>query len=235
MTLLSGFLIVTLFGGFGSFELWSLTSILAAFKRMSSPPHPALKGTGVGNRRDIGTDPDESPVNVVNKGCLTIVMHLFLQAAVLGGLGIYLSSLPEASSQQLFPDIGTGECVVGAVSAGVLGVVLRAMVWNSRAIGNLYHRMVSPPDPTLPKATPVAAAAGAATKTPSGSAAAAAAVVISPKPPNVHYVGATPTISPLDVLGQGCLEIAGRLILQVLLFGVLGLWGWLVYGYMSSK
>jgi hypothetical protein len=235
MTLFDGFLIATLFGLFGTFELWSLTSIHAAMGRMSSPPHPGLRQTGVGNRNEISTDPDQSPVDVVGRGCRTIVMHLLLQTLVLGGLGIYLLSLPEASAQQLFPETGTGECVVGGVSAAVLAIVLRTMVWNWGMIVNLYHRMVSPPNPALPRATPVAAAAGAATETPSGGAAAAAAVVISPEPPNVHYVGARPAISPLDVIGQGCLEIAGRLVLQALLLGMLGLWGWLVYGYLSSR
>jgi hypothetical protein len=235
MTLLHGFLIATLFGIFASFELLSLTSIWAAIRRMSSPPHPVLKPTGVGNRRDIGTDPDESPVDVVNKGCRTIVVNLFLQAVVLGISGILLFSTPEASAQQWFPEIGTGECVVGAVSAAVLGIVVRTMWWNWGMIINLYNRMVRPPNPALPRATPVAAAAGAATETPSGGVAAVAAVVIAPGPPNVHYVGATPTISPLDVLGQGCLEIVARLILQALLFGVLGFWILLVYNYMSYQ
>jgi hypothetical protein len=236
MTFPHGFLIATLLGLFGTFEVWSLISILAAISRMTTPPDPAVTPKPVlnqGNRSDIGTDPIRSPVDIVVGGCLTIIMHLVLQALVLGG-SIYLLSSPEVSVQRLFPDPATGQCVVGAMSVGVLGSVIRALVWNWDAIEKLYSRMVNPPKPSLPKATPVAAGAGAEVVTPSGDAAAAAAVMIAPGPPNVHYVGATPTISPLDVLGQGCLEIVARLILQALLFGVLGFWAWLVYSYLSS-
>jgi hypothetical protein len=236
MTVLDGLLIATLFGVFGTFEVWSLSTILAAISRMSSPPHPTLRPTGEGNRRDIGTDPDVSPVNVVSHGCRTIITHLLLQGLVLGGLGTFLLSMQRASAQQLFPETGADNCAVGVVSAAVLGVVLRTMWWNWVVIGNLYHRMVRPPNPTLPKATSaVAVSSTAVTATPSGGAAASATAVASAGPPNTHNVGATPTISPLDVLGQGCLEIAGRLILQVFLLGVLGSWVWLVHGYLSSR
>jgi hypothetical protein len=238
MTLFDGFLIATLLGIFGSFELWSLTSIFAAFKRMSSPPHPALAPQRIpnrGNRSDIGTDPNVSPVNVVGSSCLTIIFQLFLQASVLGGSAIYLSSLPEASAQQLFPGAATGKCVVGAATAGVLGAVLRALVWNWGAIGNSYRKMVNPPNPSLPKAAVAASASSeASAKAPSvGDVAVSTSVAVTIGPPNAHLVGATPAISPLDVLGQGCLELAARLILQALLFGVLGFWAWLVYSYMS--
>jgi hypothetical protein len=236
MTFSHGLLFATLLGLFGTFELWSLTGIFAAIKRMSSPPHPALKPKLIpdeGYHSDIGTDPIKSPANIVVGGCLTIIGHLILQVVVLGG-SIYFLSSPQVSVQRLFPDPATGQCVVGAATAGVLGIVLRTLVWNWDAIGNLWGKMMNPPKPALPKANPVIAVAGAATATPSGGTAAVAAVAISPEPPNVHYVGATPPMSPIDVLGQGCLEIVARLILQVLLFGVLGFWAWLVYSYMSN-
>ena len=236
MTLSHGFLIATLLGLFGTFELWSLTGIFAAFRRMSSPPHPAVapQRTNRGNRSDVGTDPNVSPVNVVSSGCLTIFMHLFLQALVLGGSMYFLSS-PEVSVQRLFPDPATGQCVVGAASAGVLGIVLRALVWNWDGIVNMYHKMVNPPRPSLPKAAVAASASSkASAKAPSvGDVAVSTSVAVTIGPPNAHLVGATPMISPLDVLGQGCLEIVARLILQALLFGVLGFWAWSVYGYMS--
>ncbi len=232
MTLLHGFLIATLFGIFAFFELLSLTSIQAAMRRMSSPPHPGLRRTGVGNRNEVSTDPDQSPVDVVGRGCRTIAINLLLQAMVLGG-SMYFLSLPEASAQQLFPETGAGECVVGGVSAAVLAIVLGTMVWNWRMIINLHHRMVSPPNPTLPRAiSEVAVTITAITATPSGGVTASGTAAAA-GPLNAHSLGARPAISPLDVIGQGCLEIVARLILQALLFGVLGFWGWLVYSYMT--
>jgi hypothetical protein len=150
MNLLAGFMVATLFGLVARVLGRSLATVQAEIARMTSPPHPAFRPTGRPRVMGIDTDPDVSPIQVLNRGCIRIIAHLLLQAIIWGGIILVLFLLPES----VFPEEIPEDTLVGALFAVLLGLLVNALVWNWSVIVQLYRRMIEPPSPTLPYERP---------------------------------------------------------------------------------
>ncbi len=99
-----------------------------------------------------------------------------------------------------------GEFLGGIVCAAILGLLVLMIIRNWWAIANLYQKMVNPPNPSLSWETD----------------------------PNDHHVAAKPGQSACDVVAGGCIKIIGRVILQILLIGLLGLTLLGMYRYLTG-
>lgn len=150
MNFLAGFVGAGIVGLIGTILAQALANIEAANKRMSSPPKPALRATEEENIKGIGTDPDQSPIQVLNAGCWTIVGNLLLVAIIFISIALIFTSIPEDALQQEIPE----ETLVGIFYAALLGALIRAILWNWGEIVNLYRRMINPPEPTLQSTEP---------------------------------------------------------------------------------
>jgi hypothetical protein len=98
------------------------------------------------------------------------------------------------------------EFFVGIVFAAILGLLGSSIIRNWWIIANLYRKMVNPPNPSLSWEAD----------------------------PNDHHVAAKPGQSACDVVAGGCIEIIGRVILQILLIGLLGLTLLGMYRYLAG-
>lgn len=229
MEFVLGFVGATLFGLLGTFFARSWITIDNAIKYVFSLPKPALRGIESTDLSGVGTDPNISPLRVVNRSCRQIVVQLLLQGVASVGVIVVIALIPVGVWEEEVPE-GT---LTGIFYAGVLGLLTRIIWWNWTNIRNLYLRIVKPPSPTVSPASmivatsAVAAAASASSSAPgrnamaATAAAAAAAVTVSPKPPNAHYLAAKPPLSPCSVIANGCMEIVVRAILQVVLLALL--------------
>ena len=144
MNFLAGFIVVNLFGILARILEHSFATIEAQLTRMGSPPHPILRPTGVPRVSGIGTRPDVSPIRVMIGGCSTIIVHLLLQAFLLGGFIVVLLILPENALPDEIPE----DTWVGALFAVLIGVLVNAIYVNWLLIVQLFRRMVRPPDAT---------------------------------------------------------------------------------------
>jgi hypothetical protein len=98
------------------------------------------------------------------------------------------------------------EFFVGIVFAAILGLLGSSIIRNWWIITNLYEKMVNPPNPSLSWETD----------------------------PNDHHVAAKPGQSAYEVVAGGCIEVIGRVILQILLIGLLGLTILGMYHYLAG-
>jgi hypothetical protein len=146
MDFLIGFVGMGGIGFIASMLVGAIGQIQAANKRMTSPPKPALSATPGTKTWAVNTDPNKSPVAVLNDGCLKIVLNLLLIVTLLLGTGFAIAVLGEHG---LLPDI-TQDTLAGAFYAGLLGLLLGVMHLNWRQIGNLRKKMTNPPTPTFP-------------------------------------------------------------------------------------
>jgi hypothetical protein len=150
MSFLAGFLGATVVGLAATGIARSLAGIRAAIARMTSPPNPALRKIPGADVSGIGTNPDLSPIRVLNQGCLTIIVNALLMTVILAGIGVLISLMPSDALPRNVPE----QFWVGILYAGLLGVVLRTLFWNWGAILNAYNLMVNPPNPSLRSAEP---------------------------------------------------------------------------------
>ena len=98
----------------------------------------------------IGTNPDISPIKVLNRGCLTIIVNLLLMTVIVAGIGVLISLVPGDALPREVPE----QFWVGILYAGLLGILLRTLSWNWGAILNVYNQMVNPPNTSLKSAEP---------------------------------------------------------------------------------
>ncbi len=175
MSFLAGFLGATLVGLVATGIAGLLAGIQAAVVRMTSPPNPALGDIPGADVSGIGTDPDVSPIQVLNRGCWTIIVNLLLMIIIVAGIGAVISFIPKDALPRQIPEAFW----VGILYAGLLGFLLRTLLWNWGEIVNLFNLMVTPPKPKLKSA----------------------------EPPNGHTIAAAPPKSPQQVVVGGCFEI----------------------------
>jgi hypothetical protein len=150
MSFLTGLLGATLVGLVANWIVALLANIQAAMKRINSPPKPALGSIPRANVSGITTDPDVSPIRVLNEGCGTIIMNLLMMIFTFAVIGTMIALLPRGARPQQIPE----EFWVGVLYAGLLGILIGTILKNWRTIGNLYKLMVNPPKPKLKSAEP---------------------------------------------------------------------------------
>jgi hypothetical protein len=150
MSFLAGFLGATLVGLAATGIARLLAGIQAAIAQMNSPPKPALHRIPGADMSGLGTNPDVSPIQVLNQGCLTIFVNLLLMTIIVAGVGMTISYIPRDALPREMPE----QSWVGILYAGLLGILLRTLFWNWGVIVNLYNLMVNPPNPSLKSAEP---------------------------------------------------------------------------------
>jgi hypothetical protein len=124
----------------------SLAIIQAARATMTSPPDPILKPIQRTRVHGIYTDPDVSPIAVLNRGCARIAGQLLFQVVVWVGVVLVLWILPKDLFSEPIPE----ETWVGFLFAVLLGLLVNAIISNWKVIVQLFRRMIKPPNPTLP-------------------------------------------------------------------------------------
>ena len=150
MSFLTGLLGATLVGLVAGWIAGLLANVQAAAKRMNSPPKPALGDIPGADVSGIGTDPDVSPIQVLNQGCWTIVANLLVMVLIFTVVGTVIALLPKGARPQQIPE----EFWVGILYAALLGIFIRTLFWNWGAIQNAHKLMVNPPKPKLKSAEP---------------------------------------------------------------------------------
>jgi hypothetical protein len=167
-------------------------------------PKPFLRPIPDSRNKSIGTDPDQSPTQVLLQGCTTIIAQLFIQVAFLFAVGIILIFGPQ---QEL-----TEEFLAGVLFAAVVGFLLQNIRKNWKKIVQLYKMLTNPPLPVLKlePASPPNNYYGSAILAPPLFA-----------PPAYASRPAYPPLPPFTVLVKGSFEISWRLIWELVLLFLL--------------
>jgi hypothetical protein len=145
MSFFVGFAGATLIGVIARILSRSLAIIQAEHTRMTSPPRPILKPIEPRRLHGINTDPDVSPITVLNRGCARIAGHLLFLVVFWAGIISVLFIFPRDVLSEPIPE-DTG---VGFLFAVFLGLLVNAIISNWQVILQLYRRMIKPPKPTL--------------------------------------------------------------------------------------
>lgn len=139
-----GFVMAGLIGWLSSTLSKSFSNAEKAHKRIFSDiPNPALKAIRDSSHKSVGTDIEQSPLQILTQGCLTIIGQLLLQV-------ILLSALTATSWFGLSLDI-TPEFFLGVIFAAVFGLLLGEIITNWKKITDLYKKIFTPPSPSLDK------------------------------------------------------------------------------------
>lgn len=178
---LTGFVLAGMVGFLSTQFLKSWTNIDKTHKQMFVyPPVPVPKKLAGGGDWGLGTRPDKSPLSVLFSGCLGIFINLLFSAVwlvVMLGVFFWLSSLSEIPPRSW----------VGVMYAGIVGVIGNGMRKNWKKMGNLYKRIINPPNPAL----------------------------TYPEPPNSFLIGANPALPAFSVVVNSGIELVGRALLMV--------------------
>lgn len=201
---LAGFLIVGLIGWFSAQIVQNWVTLQGAIRNIFAIPNPALRPIPDSQNRSIGTEPEQSPVEVMSQGC-AVVIERFLTLTILLGLISFL--LWFIINRDTLRIATIAEFLIGGlVFAPLLRILLALIHGNWAEIQNLYNRMINSPTPLLNRAAP----------------------------PNNHFIGARPAVSAFEAIVWGWVAILGRLILQVLLLIALFLLFQFFYLYLTN-
>ncbi|MBE7468025.1 MAG: hypothetical protein DPW09_29685 [Anaerolineae bacterium] len=194
-----GFGLTTLVGWLSGLLVASWNTVDKTHKRMFiNVPKPALKPIPDSRNKSVGTDPDQSPLQVLLQGCITILGQLMIQIIFLFALGVILIvGLQQEITQKSF---------VGIIFAGIVGFLTQNIRKNWKKIIQLYKMITTPPNPSL-KLEPAS---------PPNSHYVAATLGPPPPPPPLY-----PPLPPFTVLVKGFYEISWRLIWQLILLFLL--------------
>lgn len=140
----AGFLVAGLIGVLGDIVSRNWNNIQRTQRLMFTvPPKPVTKNLGGATYKriwGIGTDPDQSPLAVLNRGCLSIMGNGIFSGLIMGVMGVIIGwvfLLPEIP-----PDAWNG-----VMFAAVVGIFLRRFRYHWKQITNLYAQIVNPPVP----------------------------------------------------------------------------------------
>jgi hypothetical protein len=190
-----GFAIATLVGWLSSFVVASWFVVEKTRKRMFvNIPRPSPRLIPDSRNVSIGTEPEQSPIQVLLQGCMTIIAQLFILAAFLLAVGIILIF---GLKQEL-----TEEFLAGVLFAAVLGFLLQHIRKNWKQISQLYKMITNPPLPAL-RSEPTS---------PPNNYYVTAILAPPPLAPPAY-----PLLPPFAVLIRGIFGISWRLILQLVL------------------
>lgn len=214
-----GFVIATFIGLLSSSVNASWITVEKTRKRMFvNVPRPLLRPIPDSPNRSIGTDPDQSPIEVLLQGCTTIILQTITLAAFFFAVGIILFF---GLQQEL-----TEEFLTGVLFVAVLGFLWQNIRKNWKKISQLYKMMTNPPLPAL-KSEPAS---------PPNSYYNAAILAPPPfAPPAYPSRPAYPPLPPFTVLINGSIEISWRLILQLVLLLLLYRSFLAMYFYLTGE
>lgn len=136
-----GVVFATLFGAFSTLINANWSASIAEYARMfTNPPRPRLKAG------QVGTDIEQSPLSVLGRGCLRIIVNAVLIGSGMVALVMLIWGKSLVATDNPF--------WVGVLHTGMFGFLLRTVFRNWQMIRNAYNRIVNPPNPILPVFNP---------------------------------------------------------------------------------
>lgn len=109
-------------------------------------PQPVLRHIPHSNISGVGTEPDESPLQVLLNGCREVFLQILMQIILFTALGMLIWY----NLQQELSD----SFLVGIIFALVFGILWQQISNNWAIILALYRAIVNSPKPTLKRANP---------------------------------------------------------------------------------
>ena len=210
-TFFLGFIVAGVLGLLASWVQRSWVTMDRTSKRMfNNPPRPALRPIPGSRNRSVGTEPEQSPIQVLSQGCTTIIGQWLLQ----GMLFVALGAVIWFSLQQ---ELVTN-CLAGIIFAAVIGFLLQQLRYQWKTVTQLYTIITRPPVQSLTLER----------DRPPNNFYTSASLPLPPSAPR-------PPAPPFAVVVNGSLELAGRslwlLILLYLLYRAL----LAMYFYLSDN